>query len=93
VTEPAGEAGGTAEVEVLLSVVADRYDSVLTEVRDVLAGARTGGARVLAALPELGVISVSAPDQLVEALSRIEGVEAVERSRSVQLPPPESPLQ
>ena len=81
-----GVPGGPERVELLLSVLDERYSDVLRAVRD-------SGAEVLEELPDLGTLSVAVPEDQVDALAAIDGVEAVERSRTFRLPPPESPLQ
>lgn len=73
-------------VEVLVSVA----DGALADVTEQV---RAAGGEVLEQMPELGTVSFSIPEDQIGPLSHIEGVEAVERSRTYQLPPPDSPVQ
>jgi uncharacterized membrane-anchored protein len=44
-------------------------------------------------LNEIGVISGSVPDDRRQLLQTVTGVQSVEDTATVQLPPPESPVQ
>lgn len=70
--------------------VADEYTEALDEVVERLSSA---GMEVEEVLPALGAVTGSAERSQLTALSHVEGVAAVEASRTIQLPPPESSIQ
>ncbi len=74
------------QVEVLVSVA----DGALADVTEKV---RAAGGVLLEQMPELGTVSFSLPEDQIDSLGDVEGVEAVERSRTYQLPPPDSPVQ
>jgi hypothetical protein len=76
-------------MEVLVSVA----DDYMGRIHDVSKGLKTAGLKVDQVMEEIGTITGSASRSKLAALQRVEGVAAVEQSRSVQLPPPESDVQ
>jgi hypothetical protein len=74
------------EVRVVLSVEPERFDDVVTAAASV-------GLVVEEEMPEAGVVAGSIDPKRLRALRDVDGVEAVERERTIQLPPPDSPVQ
>ncbi len=62
-------------------------------LEDVVEALQQAGLSVDESLPEIGVVKGSTQTSNVSALASLGGVEAVERSGEVRLPPPESPVQ
>jgi hypothetical protein len=83
-------ASGSAEeseaVRVVLSVDPERFDDVVT-------AAASAGLVVEEEMREAGVVAGSVESKQMAALREVAGVEAVERERTIQLPPPDSPVQ
>jgi hypothetical protein len=78
------EAGVT---DVLVSV----DDAALGRFDAVVAALERAGLRVTRTLPRLGTVTGTAEDPA--ALEAVDGVAAVERGRTVRLPPPDAPVQ
>jgi len=74
-------------VEVVISVDAGH----LATIGEVAAALREAGLRDAQVLAAAGVITGNADDP--ERLQGVDGVEAVERSRAIQIPPPDAPVQ
>lgn len=70
--------------------VKDEYAGALDEVAERL---RSAGMEVEEVLPALGAVTGSAEDSRLVALAEVEGVSDVEPARTIQLPPPDSPVQ
>lgn len=72
-------------------LVNDEHLPSIDAVAKTLEGA---GLRVSGVMETVGVITGTAddPDQL-HALEQLDGVDAVEVTRKIQLPPPDSPIQ
>lgn len=75
-----------SHVEVLISVADGSFAEVTKKVREA-------GGEVLEEMPELGTLSVSLSEITIGGLADIDGIEAIERPRTYQLPPPDSPVQ
>ncbi|MEU6666244.1 hypothetical protein [Streptomyces sp. NPDC046727] len=78
--EPAGVVG------VILSVDPDRF-------ADVVEAARRSGLTVTGEQPLIGSLAGTIAADRIPELAGLDGVEAVDRERTYQLPPPDSPLQ
>jgi hypothetical protein len=60
----------------------------------VAAALQEAGLRLGSALPATGVITGAVADEAaLRSIAAVEGVEAVEAARDVQLPPPDEPVQ
>jgi uncharacterized membrane-anchored protein len=68
-------------------------DTHLDRIDEVAAHLRSSGMQVDQVLNEIGVISGSVPDDRRQLLKTVTGVQSVEDAATVQLPPPESPVQ
>jgi uncharacterized membrane-anchored protein len=68
-------------------------DTHLDRIEEVAAHLRSSGMQVDQVLNEIGVISGSVPDDRRQLLKTVTGVQSVEDAATVQLPPPESPVQ
>ncbi|MFH8800740.1 hypothetical protein ACH4F6_14255 [Streptomyces sp. NPDC017936] len=73
-------------VGVVLAVDPDRF----TEVVEAL---RRAGLTVTGEQPVVGTLSGTVAEDRVEALRAVDGVDAVDRERTVRLPPPDAPVQ
>lgn len=62
-------------------------------VADVAARLEAAGVHVDTVLEAVGVIVATVADGGVRALAEIEGVGAVERDRTIRLPPPDADVQ
>jgi hypothetical protein len=60
---------------------------------DVAEALRENGMQIREVLPAVGVIYGSLPEDANTSLEALAGVQAVTDSLSVQLPPPDSPIQ
>lgn len=80
------ESPGSAPVGVVLAVDLDRF-------AEVVAALRRAGLTVTSEQPVLGTLSGTVAEDRVPALEAVEGVESVDRERTVRLPPPDSPTQ
>ena len=68
-------------------------DTHLDRIEEVAAHLRSSGMQVDQVLNEIGLISGSVPDDRRQLLKTVTGVQSVEDTATVQLPPPESPVQ
>jgi uncharacterized membrane-anchored protein len=68
-------------------------DTHLDSIEEVAAHLRSSGMQVDQVLNEIGVISGSVPDDRRQLLKTVTGVQSVEDTATVQLAPPESPVQ
>jgi hypothetical protein len=68
-------------------------DAYADHIDDVAQALRDQGMQVSQVLSALGMISGSAPSDREQSLKAVEGVEAVEKAMTFQLPPPDSPIQ
>lgn len=73
-------------VAVVVSVAPERVDDVLT-------ASSGAGLEDAEPLPAVGVITGRIHPSRVAALQILDGVQAVEVERRVQLPPPDAPVQ
>ena len=77
------------ETDVVISVA----DSHLAHFENVVKQLRSKGLKVASAMEQIGTISGSITPEKLDALSKVKGVAAVERSQTYQLPPPDSEIQ
>jgi hypothetical protein len=63
------------------------------DVDAVVAALRERGMQVDRVLAEVGMVTGTSDADAVESLAAVDGVLSVDTAASVQLPPPESPLQ
>ncbi|MFD5100234.1 hypothetical protein [Streptomyces albidochromogenes] len=77
---------GAAPVGVIVSLDPDRYTRTVEAARRI-------GLVVTGEQPVLGSLSGTIAEDRIPALQAVEGIESVDRARTVQLPPPDSPLQ
>ncbi|MFJ9467331.1 hypothetical protein [Streptomyces caniferus] len=75
-----------APVGIILAVDPDRF-------AEVVAGLRRAGLTVTGEQPALGTLSGTVAEDRIPALEAVDGVESVDRERTVRLPPPDSPIQ
>lgn len=78
-----------SEEQVVISVADDQVDDMST----VVAALRHAGLRVDEVLDSVGVVTGTVDGDALGSLSTVPGVAEVERSRVVQVPPPDSPVQ
>jgi hypothetical protein len=72
--------------EIVVAIDLERSPDVVERLRDA-------GMDVTQALPATGVVTGSAPASRIADIQRLDGVTAVEASRSFNLPSPDSPVQ
>jgi hypothetical protein len=80
------ESPQSAPVGVILAVDLDRF-------AEVVGALRRAGLTVTSEQPVLGSLSGTVAEDRIPALEAVDGVEAVDRERTVHLPPPDSPIQ
>lgn len=80
------ESPRSAPVGVVLAVDPDRFAEVVEALR-------RAGLTVTGEQPVLGTLSGTVAEDRIPALEAVDGVASVDRERTVQLPPPDSPLQ
>ncbi|GAA2419315.1 hypothetical protein [Streptomyces glaucus] len=80
------EASRSAPVGVVLAVDPDRF-------ADVVGALRRAGLTVTGEQPVLGTLSGTVAEDRIPALEAVDGVDSVDRERTVRLPPPDSPIQ
>jgi hypothetical protein len=85
-TEKAASDSDTEAVRVVLSVDPERFD-------DVVRAAASVGLDVDEEMREAGVVAGKVKRKNMSALREVAGVEAMERERTIQLPPPDSAVQ
>ena len=68
-------------------------DAHVEDVQAVAARLREAGMTVKATHELIGTVTGWIDDSQVSALERVDGVASVERERSYELPPPDSPVQ
>lgn len=73
-------------VAVILAVDPDRF-------AEVVEAARRAGLTVTGEQPILGTLSGTIAEDRIPALEAVDGVQSVDRDRTVRLPPPDSPIQ
>jgi hypothetical protein len=77
------------KVDLLISVDdehLDRFSEVVKNIEDI-------GLDVAQQMEEIGVVTGSIEPAKIDPINNVEGVSYVERSRDIQLPPPESDIQ
>ncbi|MFJ8537653.1 hypothetical protein [Streptomyces sp. NPDC093591] len=80
------ESPKSAPVGVVLVVDPDRFAEVVEALRQA-------GLTVTGEQPILGTLSGTVAEDRIPALEVVDGVEAVDRERTVRLPPPDAPIQ
>lgn len=80
---------GEEVVPVIVSVAEDHLDRI-ADLAERLSGS---GLRVQQILKTLGTITGRIPRSKVAEIGRLEGVASVEPEHTIQLPPPDSPVQ
>ncbi len=68
-------------------------DGHLPDLGSVVDSLRARGMQVEQVLEGLGVITGTAPSDVREALTDVEGVVSVDEQQTYQLPPPDAPVQ
>ena len=68
-------------------------DDYLDRFPEVVKAAKKAGLKVEQEMETLGIVSGCIDAAKVDDLSRVRGVAAVERARTIQLPPPDSEIQ
>jgi hypothetical protein len=68
-------------------------DDHLDRMAEVVAGLRAAGLHVTAVHDALGTVAGEGEAADLAALRRVAGVAAVERDRTIQLPPPDADVQ
>ncbi len=63
------------------------------DVARVAEALRAAGLHITATLEQIAVITGRAEESALQAIARVPGVSHVEREGSVQIPPPNSPVQ
>ncbi|MGW3118444.1 hypothetical protein ACWDBW_15120 [Streptomyces sp. NPDC001107] len=80
------ESSRSAPVGVVLAVDPDRFAEVVEALR-------RAGLTVTGEQPILGTLSGTVAEDGIPALEAVDGVDAVDRELTVQLPPPDEPIQ
>ncbi|WP_328769906.1 hypothetical protein [Streptomyces sp. NBC_00286] len=80
------EPNRSAPVGVIIAVDPDRFAEVVEALRQA-------GLTVTGEQPILGTLSGTVAEDRIPALEAVDGVDSVDRDRTVQLPPPDSPIQ
>jgi hypothetical protein len=80
------ESSGSEPVGVVLAVDPDRF-------ADVVEALRRAGLTVTGEQPILGTLSGTVAEDRIPALEAVDGVESLDRERTIRLPPPDSPIQ
>lgn len=80
------ESSPSAPVGVILAVDPDRFAEVIEALR-------RAGLTVTGEQPVLGTLSGTVAEERIPALEAVDGVESVDRERTLRLPPPDSPIQ
>ncbi|MET9881409.1 hypothetical protein ABZZ36_43600 [Actinacidiphila glaucinigra] len=75
-----------APVGVILAVDPARFAEVLMALQQA-------GLTVTSEQPILGTLSGTITKDRIPALEAVDGVESLNRERTIELPPPESPIQ
>ncbi|MDQ4074696.1 MAG: ketohydroxyglutarate aldolase [Chloroflexota bacterium] len=78
-----------AKEKVTISV-ADEYKDRFS---DIVQQCEAAGLEVEQALPTIGVVSGAIDSDRFDDFSKMEGVAAIERERTYQIPPPDSDIQ
>ncbi|MGW0820062.1 hypothetical protein [Streptomyces sp. NPDC002845] len=80
------ESPQSAPVGVILAVDPDRFAEVVEALR-------RAGLTVRSEQPILGTLSGTVAEDRIPALEAVDGVDSVDRDRTIRLPPPDSPIQ
>lgn len=80
------EPSRSAPVGVVLAVDPDRFAEVVEALR-------RAGLTVTGEQPILGTLSGTVAEDRIPALEAVDGVDAVDRELTIQLPPPDEPIQ
>ena len=68
-------------------------DAYLDRAAEVIAHLKKAGLDDVEHLESIGVVKGTAPQSKIAALRTVLGVQAVEESEWIQLPPPDEPIQ
>ncbi|OEJ49534.1 hypothetical protein [Streptomyces agglomeratus] len=80
------ESSQSEPVGVILAVDPDRFAEVVEALR-------RAGLTVTGEQPILGTLSGTVGEDRIPALEAVDGVDSVDRERTIRLPPPDSPIQ
>ncbi|MER5209601.1 hypothetical protein ABT063_03170 [Streptomyces sp. NPDC002838] len=80
------EPSRSAPVGVVLAVDPDRFAEVVEALR-------RAGLTVTGEQPIVGTLSGTVAEDRIPALEAVDGVDSVDRERTIRLPPPDSPIQ
>ncbi|PBC80535.1 hypothetical protein SAMN05428945_4964 [Streptomyces sp. 2224.1] len=80
------ESSRSAPVGVILAVDPGRFAEVVQALR-------RAGLTVTGKQAALGTLSGTVAENRIPALEAVDGVESVDRERTIHLPPPDSPIQ
>ncbi|MFF4499711.1 hypothetical protein [Streptomyces sp. NPDC001401] len=80
------ESSPSAPVGVVLAVDPDRFAQVVQALR-------RAGLTVTGEQPILGTLSGTVAEDRIPALEALDGVDSVDREVTIQLPPPDAPIQ
>ncbi|MFC9235052.1 hypothetical protein ACFTZK_01015 [Streptomyces decoyicus] len=80
------EPSQSAPVGVILAVDPDRFAEAVEALR-------RAGLTVTGEQATLGTLSGTVAEDRIPALEAVDGVESVDRERTIQLPPSDSPIQ
>jgi hypothetical protein len=75
------------------SIIVTVTDDALNKIDELAEQLKTKGMKVDQVLPATGVITGSAASTKVPTLEKVDGVMSVEEELTIQLPPPDSPVQ
>jgi hypothetical protein len=80
------ESSPSAPVGVILAVDPDRFAEVVEALR-------RAGLTVTGEQPILGTLSGTVAKDRIPALEAVDGVDSIDRELTVELPPPDEPIQ
>ena len=75
------------------SIIVTVTDDALNKIDELAERLKTKGMKVDRVLPATGVITGSAASTKMSTLKKVDGVMSVEEELTIQLPPPDSPVQ
>jgi hypothetical protein len=76
-----------------VAVVVSVSDDHVHRIGDLTERLRASGLRVERVLETLGTVTGLIPRSKIADIERLDGVSSVEQERTIQLPPPDSPVQ
>ncbi|AMW08722.1 hypothetical protein A4E84_03885 [Streptomyces qaidamensis] len=80
------ESSQSEPVQVIIAVAPDRFAGVVEALR-------RAGLTVEREQPTIGTLSGTVAEDRIPSLVAVDGVNAVDRERTIRLPPPDSPNQ